>query len=148
MSSSSADSYPFLSPEWIDAAKGIRDEYSDQVEAPTMELRANVVVNESPFQDDEIHGYVDTSSGQMAIELGELEDPEITVTLPYQVAYSLFVERNPEAAMEAFLRGRILVEGDVSKVLQLQLPSDAKEDPLAREVAGRIDAITKLEADD
>lgn len=148
MSSTSSESYPFLSPEWIAAAKGIRDEYAGRVDAPTMELRANVVVNESPFDEGQINGYVDTSSGQMAIELGELEDPEITVTLPYEVAYSLFVERNPEAAMEAFLRGRILVEGDVSKVLQLQLPSDAREDPLAREVAGRIDAITKLQADD
>lgn len=148
MSSSQADSYPFLSPEWIDAAQGIRDEYADQVDAPTMELRANVVVTESPFDDGDIHGYVDTSSGQMAIELGELDDPEIVVTLPYEVAYSLFVERNPEAAMEAFLRGRILVEGDVSKILQLQVPDGAREDPLAREVAGRIDAITQLQADD
>ncbi len=147
-SSSASGPFPFLSPEWIAAAQEIRDEFSDRVDAPTLELRANVVVSDSPFDETDILGYVDTSSGQMSIELGQLEDPEITVTLPYEVAYSLFVGREPEAAMEAFLRGRILVEGDVSKVLQLQLPNDAREDPLAREVAGRIDAITLLTDDE
>ena len=84
MSSTSPESYPFLSPEWITAAQEIRDEYADRVDPPTMELRANVVVTESPFDDDDIQGYVDTSAGRMAIELGELEDPEITITVPYE----------------------------------------------------------------
>lgn len=135
-------SYPFLSPEWIEAAQQIRSEYQDRVDAPELELSANVVVTEAPFDDSEIRGYVDSTPGGLSIELGELEDPEIVVTLPYEVAHSLFVGRQAEAVMEAFLRGRILVEGDVSKILQLQVPAGAKDDPLAREVAARIDEIT------
>jgi hypothetical protein len=135
-------SYPFLSPEWISAAQEIRSEYQDRVEAPALELSANVVITDAPFDDSEIRGYVDSSPGGLSVELGELDEPEIVITLPYEVAHTLFVGRKAEAVMEAFLRGRILVEGDVSKILQLQVSADAKDDPLAREVAARIDAIT------
>ncbi len=135
--------FPFLSPEWIAAAREIRDEYADEVEEPTTEMRANVVVTDTPFGDEPVTGFVDTSAGALSIEEGELDDPELTITIPYEVAYDLFVTRQPEAAMEAFLRGRILVEGDVAKVLQLQVPDGATDDPRAREVAAKIDAITE-----
>ena len=138
--------YEFLSPEWIEAARAIRTEYADQVAAPDQPVRMNVVVTQLPFPDhgDRLHAHVDTTSGGVFPELGHLDQPEVTVTLDYATARDLFVGRDPQAISQAFLAGRLLVEGDLTRLLLLQ---DAQPTPeqaaLAVEVAGRLAAITR-----
>ena len=65
--------YPFLSDEWMSEAKAIREKYADEVPEVTTIIRLNQVVTDVPFGDGEVHSYLDTSSGSMAMELGELE---------------------------------------------------------------------------
>ncbi|MGI9602480.1 MAG: hypothetical protein ACR2QE_11385 [Acidimicrobiales bacterium] len=140
--------HPFLSPEWIDAARHIRDDYADQLDGPPMSMRANVVVNDPPFADEAVHGHIDTSGGATIIEDGHLDDPELTIEVPYAVALAIFVERNPQAAMSAFLEGKIKVTGDVSKLLAIQPPPDQDSAVgVAREVARRLDEITEPPSD-
>ena len=43
--------YAFLSDEWMEAAKAIRDEYADQVSPPAHAIRMNQVVTDVPFGD-------------------------------------------------------------------------------------------------
>jgi hypothetical protein len=131
--------YPFLSPEWVEAAKAIRDEYADRLPPPPMPMKANVVVTRAPFGSDTIAAFVDTSTGQLLLDLGQLDDAELTIRVEYEVARRLFVERDQTAAMEAFFSGRIVVEGDLAKVLALQTQ---QIDPVAEEIAARIDALT------
>lgn len=135
--------HPFLSPEWIAAARLIRDEYVDRVESPPMSMRANVVVTGAPFGDGEVHGHLDTSNGAAIVEDGHLTDPQLTVTVPYEVARAVFMDRDAATFMRAFMEGKIKVLGDASKLLAIQPPPpDGDGAELAREIAARLDAIT------
>ena len=62
-----------------------------------------------------------------------------TLTLDYATAKAILVEGNPSAGMQAFMAGRIKVDGDMSKLMALQ---GAAPDPTAAEVASRLRAIT------
>ena len=132
-------SYHFLSPEWIEAARRVRDEYADRLPAAPLSIRANVVVTEAPFDGGPVRAYVDTSSGALTLDLGALDQPELTIKIDYVTARRIFVDRDQNAAMEAFFSGRIVVEGDITKVLALQ---GQTADPVAEEIADRIADFT------
>ena len=50
------------------------------------------------------------------------------------------MEGNPQAGMQAFMQGKIKVEGDISKLMALQASG---ADPAAAAVAAEIKAITE-----
>lgn len=132
-------SYEFLTPEWVAAATEIRDEYRGRVTPPAVPIRANLIVTEAPFSGEPIRAFIDTSDGELIVEMGVLDAPDLTVTVDYATARKLFVEADQHAAMEAFLGGRVVVDGDITKLLALQSQGT---DPLAEEIARRVDAIT------
>ena len=138
------DKHAFLSPSWIAAARDIRDQYAGSAEPPDDPVRANVVITEAPFEPETVTGYVDTSSGHLAIEEGQLDDADLTLTTDYATAHSLFVDRDPQVAMQALFGGKIRAEGDVMRLLALQDsgPIDPEKRELAKEIAAKIDAIT------
>ena len=133
--------YPFLSDEWIDEARALRARYADQVTSPSVQVRLNVIVTEIPHQDGDLHGHIDSSTGQMIIERGHIDEPELTVTVDYATARAAFVTRDQQAVMQSFLAGKIFVEGDASKLLALQAgPSDG--DTLAVEIYDQLQSFT------
>jgi len=135
--------YEFLSPPWIDAVRALRDEYHDRVQPPSIAVRANVVVTGAPFGAPEILGSIDTASGQLALEEGHVDEPDLTITTDYATAKALFVQQDPGAAMQAVFGGKIKVTGEMTKLLALQLPlNEASSAAVAREVADRIKAFT------
>ena len=138
--------YPFLSPEWIDSARALRGEYAERLPDPVLAARINVIVTEVPHGDSEVmEGHIDTSDGQTIIEYGHLGEADLTVTVDYETAKAAFVTRDQEQLMQAFFGGKILVEGDVSKLFALQpLPTDV--DPLLIELYERLNALTEDEA--
>lgn len=101
----------------------------------------NLVVTEVPFGSGSMDAHVDTLSGELEIDLGHLRDADIALTLGYDTAKAILVEQDGQAAMQAFLGGRIKVEGDMTKLLVLQ-GQLATPDPVAVEVAEKIRAIT------
>ena len=112
---------PFLSDAWIENARALRSEFADQIPAPPIAVRMNVVVTDIHHRDDdELAGHIDSSDGDIIIEKGHLDDPELTVTVDYGTAKAAFVARDPQAVMQAFFAGKILVEGDVSRLMALQ----------------------------
>lgn len=136
-------SYPFLSPEWIEAARALRDEYSDQMPESPVEARVNVVVTDIPHGDEKtLNGKIDTSAGQTIIDRGHLEDPELTVTVDYATAKAAFVTRDQQEVMTAFLSGKILVDGDASKLLALQSTPPTEIDSVAMEMYQKLDDLT------
>ena len=132
-------SYPFLSDEWIVEARRIREEFAGQGHSTPHLVRMNQVITEVPFGDGTINAHMDSSSGRVEIETGHLDDPDVTVTLDYETAKAIFVEGNPQAGMQAFMAGKIRVQGDLTKLMTMQ---QAPPDPVALQVQQRIREIT------
>jgi hypothetical protein len=130
---------PFLSPEWIAEVKTIRDKYAGQATPLAHKVRMNLVVTGAPFGEGSVRAHVDTTSGDLLVEQGALDDAEVTVTTDYETARKLFVDQDQAAAMQAFLGGKIKVQGDMTKLLALQ---GAAPDATAQQIADEVKAIT------
>ncbi len=139
--------YAFLSDEWIEAARLLRQHYEDRLPKPVLATRINVNVTGVPHLDDGLMaGHIDTSEGQTVIEHGHLDDVDLTITVDYDTAKAAFVTRNQQKVMESFLTGKILVEGDASKLLALQStpPNLGPEvEPLLVEMYEKLNALTE-----
>ncbi|MBV9412379.1 MAG: SCP2 sterol-binding domain-containing protein [Acidimicrobiia bacterium] len=106
--------YPFLSDEWFSAAKAIREEAGDIGPPGGNDIKLNVTVVEGPMGDTEVH----LADG--VFDRGHVEDAPTKATVPYDVARQLFVDGNPQAAMQAFMSGQLRIEGDISKIMAVQ----------------------------
>jgi hypothetical protein len=136
-------SHPFLSDEWIEAARAVHLEYQGRLPPPPLPVRANVVVTAVPHGPGRLEGHLDTTGGQLTVEHGHLPAPDLTVTVDYATARAAFVNQDLQQLMQSFLSGKILVEGDVTKLLALQAPpADPEGAALAAEVGRRIRDIT------
>ena len=128
--------YQFLTPEWVDAAHAIRAEFEGQAPAPAHIVRMNQIITEVPFSDTDIKAFMDTSGGSMDMGLGELENPDLTVTVDYETAKAIIVDGN----LQAFMAGKVKVVGDMTKMMALQAGT---ADPTAAEISKRIQEITE-----
>lgn len=138
---SSVEAHPFLSDEWMEAARAIRASYADQAPDVPAELRINIVVLDVPFRDGEVRAYLDTSSGRTELELGQLDEPDVTVTTDYATAQAIFIDQDPTVAMQSFMAGKVKVQGDMMKLMALQTTVDP-DDETAQIVAQEIASIT------
>ncbi len=132
--------YAFLSDEWMDAAKAIREEYKGKGAPAAHIVKMNQIITDVPFGEGTIEAHMDTSSGEMEMDTGHIEGADVTVTLDYVTAKAIFVEGNPQAGMQAFMSGKIKVAGDMTKLMAMQSGSP---DPIAAEVAAKIAEITE-----
>ncbi len=132
--------YLFLSDDWLDAARAIRAEYEGQGGTIEHSIRMNLVVVEVPFGEGSIHAHADTSTGELVLDVGHIDPADLMVTVGYDIARAILVEGNPQVGLQAFMQGKIKVEGDIAKLMALQ---SASPDPTAAEIAARIQAITE-----
>jgi len=132
--------YQFLTQEWIDASKAIRDKYAAESAKVTTSIRMNQVITEAPFGDGTVKTFLDTSTGDVVMELGELDEPDLTVTTDYATAHKIFVDQDAAAGMQAFMTGKIKVQGDMMKMMAMQ--TAMPQDDTAKKIAGEIKDIT------
>ena len=132
--------YPFLSDEWMDAAKAIREEYKGKGAPAAHVVKMNQIITDVPFGDGTIEAHMDTSSGEMEMDTGHIEGADVTVTLDYATAKAIFVDGNPQAGMQAFMSGKIKVAGDMTKLMAM---SSGAPDATAAELAAKIADITE-----
>jgi hypothetical protein len=111
--------YAFLSDEWVGEAKRIYAEAGagEIGGADLAPVRVNLIVTEVPFSESPVDAHVDTSGGRFDIDVGHVGQPDVTVSLGYDTARSLFVQGDVQSVLQAFLGGRIKVDGDLSKLL-------------------------------
>lgn len=114
------EKFPFLSQEWIEKAKEIRKLYQGVSPEMPATIRMNQLVTDIPFGEGELRTYVDTSSGIFEIDLGELENPDISLVLDYDTAKAILVDLDSQAGIAAFMAGKIKVTGDLTKLMALQ----------------------------
>jgi len=132
--------YPFLSDEWMDAAKAIREEYKGKGAPAAHVVKMNQIITDVPFGEGTIEAHMDSSSGEMEMDTGHIDGADVTVTLDYGTAKAIFVEGNPQAGMQAFMSGKIKVAGDMTKLMAMQ---GGAADPVAAELAAKIADITE-----
>jgi putative sterol carrier protein len=132
--------YKFLSDEWMTEAKKVREEFAGKGTPPAHAVRMNQIITDVPFGEGTVNAYMDTSGGEIDMEIGHLENPDLTVTIDYETAKAIFVDGNPQAGMQAFMAGKIKVQGDMTKLMAMQ---SGAPDPTAQEVAARIKEITE-----
>jgi len=127
---------PFLSEQWMTEAKAIRAKYEGQTAKVTASVRVNQVITDVPFGDGTINSFIDTSSGDMVMDLGTLDSPDVTVTTDYATAKKLFVDQDAAAAMQAFMGGKVKVQGDMMKMMALQtaMPTDEASQAISAEI--------------
>ncbi len=136
-----ADRHVFLSPEWMDAARQIRDEMPPPTTRPDQAVRMNQVITDPPFGDGtSVKVHLDTSTGEVVIDEGHLDDADLTVTVDWETAKSIFVELDANAAMQAFMAGKVKVVGDITKLIALQ---QTAPDPNAASFAAAIRDMTE-----
>lgn len=132
--------YPFLSPEWIAAAKELYEaSAASGAAAAAPPMKMNQVITDVPFGDGTIDAHIDSSAGSMVMDLGHIEGAEVKITVPYAVAKSIFIDGDAAAGMQAFMSGQIKVEGDMTKLMSMQ---GAAPDAAALELQQKIKAIT------
>jgi putative sterol carrier protein len=134
-----AEKYEFLTSEWIEAAKKIRDESDAPANPPAHTIRMNQVITDAPFSSDEIHVHMDTTDGELKMDQGHLENPDLTVTVDWETAKAIFVDQNPQAGMQAFMAGKVKVQGDMTKLMAMQQQAP---DPNAQALADKIKEMT------
>ena len=98
----------------------------------------NLVVTELPFGDGTLDAHLDTSAGELELDNGHLDDADLKVTVDYDTAKAILVDGNAGAGMQAFMAGKVRVEGDMAKLMALQSGPIDK----AQEMAARLRAIT------
>jgi putative sterol carrier protein len=111
--------YKFLSDEWVEAARKIREETDAPTTAP-QPVKMNLVITDVPFGDGSVDAHLDTTSGTVELELGHLDPADVTATMDYDTAKAMMVDNNPQAGMQAFMAGKIKLQGDMTKALALQ----------------------------
>ncbi|KAA0232845.1 MAG: hypothetical protein JJLCMIEE_02381 [Acidimicrobiales bacterium] len=132
--------YKFLTEEWIEEAKKLREQFEGEASPPAHAVKMNQIITDVPFGDGEIKAHLDTSDGEMVMDLGHIEGEDLTVTLDYETAKAIIVDGNPQAGMQAFMAGKIKVQGDMTKMMALQ---QGAPDPNAQKVAEAIKEITE-----
>ena len=132
--------YEFLTEEWMAAAKAVREKYADRSAKVAVAIRMNQIITDVPFGEGTLNVFLDTSSGDVVMDLGAMEAPDLTVTTDYATARAIFVEQNQQVAMQAFMAGKIKVQGDMMKMMAMQtaMPSDE----IAKQISAEIKDLT------
>jgi hypothetical protein len=133
--------YPFLSDEWLEGARAIRAEYAGKTPPVAHVVRMNLLVTGVPFGPGDIEAHMDTSSGELELDTGFLETQDLKVTVDYETAKAILIEGNPQAGMQAFMAGKIKVEGDMAKLMALQ--AGPAPDASAQEMANKLKELTE-----
>jgi putative sterol carrier protein len=127
--------YQFLSDEWIEAARKVREGAAAPAAAP-QPVKMNLTITEVPFGEGSIDAHMDTTSGELELDLGHVDGPDVTATLDYDTAKAMMVDANPQAAMQAFMAGKIKLQGDMTKAMAMQ------SGPVDPELTKQIQEIT------
>jgi len=111
--------YKFLSDEWVEAARKLREDLDQPTTAP-QPVKMNLVITDVPFGEGTVNAHMDSTSGEVVLDLGHVDGPDVTATLDYETAKAMMVDANPQAAMQAFMAGKIKLQGDMTKAMALQ----------------------------
>lgn len=111
-----ADKYPFLSDAWFDAAEKLIGEHG--AAAPP---HASVVMNlEVEVGDGPVQFHMGAREGTTLFGKGHTDGADVTLSTDMETARAVFLDGNPQAGMQAFMAGKVRVQGDMTKLMTAQ----------------------------
>lgn len=134
--------HPFLSAKWIEDARRIHEELALSAPPEMMAAKVNLVVTDLPFAEGALAAHLETGPGLFEIGPDHLSGADATVTLEHSTAYAVFIEGDPQIGMQAFMAGRIRVDGDVAKLIPV-FGGMGAPNPLSSEIGRRLRDITE-----
>ena len=106
--------YAFLSDEWFAEVQKLVAEHG--ADAPSHQnMVMNLVVTDTPWGDRELH--MGAKDGKAEMGIGLVDDADVTLTTDYGTAKDVFVSGNQQAGMQAFMAGKVKVQGDMTKLM-------------------------------
>lgn len=106
----------FLSEEWAQAVTdALNGNEGFRNAARGQQTTIQQVVN---TPDGEIRYYLRLADGQAEVALGDIDNPEATISQDYDTAVAL--SKNETTATAAYMSGKIKVSGDLMRLMQLQ----------------------------
>ena len=125
----------WLSQEWLDEGKKLAE---GQPERPGASARMQYVVTGGP--DGDIKYYWVLENGKLLeSQVGEMPDPEVTMTQSYEDAKK--IQLGELDANAAFMQGRVKVTGNMAKLMALLPLTNAPE---YKQLQEQIQAITEF----
>jgi alkyl sulfatase BDS1-like metallo-beta-lactamase superfamily hydrolase len=122
----------WLSQEWLDEGKKLAE---GQPERPGASARMQYVVTGGP--DGDIKYYWVLENGKLLeSQVGEMPDPEVTLTQSYEDAKK--IQLGELDANAAFMQGRVKVTGNMAKLMALLPLTNAPEYKQLQEQIGAI----------
>lgn len=110
--------YPFLSDEWFEVVEKLVEEHG--ADAPAHQnVLVNLTITDTPFG-AERHMHMGARDGRGHWGIGHKDDADVTLTTDYETAKEVFVSGNPQAGMQAFMAGKVKVQGDMTKLMMAQ----------------------------
>ncbi len=124
----------FLSEGWFSEVDRIQNEVNPPVPAAIKDLKINMQVTGAP-------------SGEIAFRMdggklckGHAADAPTKLVIPFATAKAMLIDQNQQAVMQAFMSGQIRVEGDMAKLMQMQMAGPPS--PEAQKVSQLIKEMT------
>lgn len=128
--------YQFLSDGWLVAVRAVVDARDVEI-PPHAELTMNLVVTETPFGEDR-RLHIGTRAGHADWGAGHHDAADLTLTTDYTTAYEIFMSGNPQAGMQAFMDGKVKVQGDLTKLMAAQVAGTGPGAPGLAEALSQI----------
>jgi len=122
----------WLSQEWLDESKKLAE---SQPERPGASARMQYVVTGGPDGDIKYYWVLENGKLQES-QLGEMSDPEVTLTQSYDDAKK--IQMGELDANAAFMQGRVKVTGHMAKLMALLPLTNAPEYKALQEQIGDI----------
>ena len=111
-----ADKYAFLLDQWFDAASKLVAEHSaDGPPGP------NLVMNLEVTDGDKMTEFhMGAKDGATMFGKGHTDGADLTLSTDIATARQVFVDNNPAAGMQAFMAGKVKIQGDMTKLMMAQ----------------------------
>jgi putative sterol carrier protein len=121
----------WLTQEWLDETRKLAE---SQPERPGASARMQYVITGTPEGDVKYYWVLDNGK-LLESKLGEMPDPEVTLTTTYEDAMK--IQKGELDANAAFMQGRIKVTGNMAKLMSLlPLTNSPEYKQLQTEVQG------------
>ena len=110
--------HPFLSDEWFAVVEQLFEQHGADAPAQVAVL-VNVTVTDTPFG-EERHLHMGARDGRGHWGIGHAADADVTLTTDYETAREVLISGDPQAGMQAFMAGKVRLQGDFAKLMAAQ----------------------------